>query len=589
MANSIIDDMLKNQVPNQGKKKGSKFLLVLVLLLVIAIIGGLVYILVMKTRNKMTPKDAFITYLGKGNVSTVFNLEKLDKLNYRTQSESSTSTTEITGNLSSAMLDADFDLSELKVKVESKNNPNDGKNSSDVVVTYKDNEILSWSTLGNSEDIGIIINDVIIKYIGSSYSNLGDILNRLSGDNSFSGTLDLAMLKDTKITLPQLSNEMFLKYIDIINQKVPDTAFTSKSITLNRASGNVDVTEYTMSIKESQALEIIDLALQNLENDDVLLDMLLSAFPGATGQEKEIIKAGIELYINSMYETAPDDSRVYTIKVYGANDLTYRVSLNFYGESSIDIDYDYTENNNGITITYLEAETQSGYSIDIAKSVSDVSEKLKLAFNLIQESEIVGKISFTSDLVNSGNSYTLKDSIGLNYSSIINVTLQTNSQISFREVEIEDLTGDNCIYLDELDKDTFDDIMSAVEARTAEVINENLISQGENAIIDMPERPTKPTEEDVQNNPPEGDTQDTPPVETIDVEDLKENAKNKIITYVSEAMAVAQSEEREYTLNDLLELEIPDSTFSVSIEDGVAILNIDGFEFKLNSEFQLYE
>ena len=101
MANSIIDDMLKNQVPNQGKKKGSKFLLVLVLLLVIAIIGGLVYILVMKTRNKMTPKDAFITYLGKGNVSTVFNLEKLDKLNYRTQSESSTSTTEITGNLSS--------------------------------------------------------------------------------------------------------------------------------------------------------------------------------------------------------------------------------------------------------------------------------------------------------------------------------------------------------------------------------------------------------------------------------------------------------------------------------------------------------
>ena len=164
--------------------------------------------------------------------------------------------------------------------------------------------------------------------------------------------------------------------------------------------------------------------------------------------------------------------------------------------------------------------------------------------------------------------------------------------------------------MDELDKDTLDDILSAVQARTAEVINENLISQGEKAIIDMPERTpgsigetpiqtptgtetepgtgtgTEPGTEPGTETPT--GTQDNPP-ETISMEELKENAKNKIITYVSEAMGVAQSEEREYTLNDLLELEIPDSTFSVSIEDDVATINIDGFEFKLNSEFQLYE
>ena len=320
MANSIIDDMLKNQVPNQEKKKGSKFILVLILLLVIAVIGALVYILIMRTRNKMTPKDAFVTYLGKGNVSTVFNFEKLDKLNYRTQSESSSATTEITGNMSSPFMESDLDLSELKVKVESKNNPIEEKSSADVLVTYKDNEILTWSTLGNGEDIGIIINDVIIKYIGSSYSNLGGIINRLSDEPMLDDTLDLATLKGASITLPQFSNEMFAKYIDIINQKVPDTAFTTKEITLNRASGNIDVTEYTMAINESQAVEIMDLMLQALENDDVLLDTLLSTFPGNVDQNKEMIRLSIESLINSLHEEAPDDSHIYTIKVYGAKE-----------------------------------------------------------------------------------------------------------------------------------------------------------------------------------------------------------------------------------------------------------------------------
>lgn len=53
-------------------------------------------------------------------------------------------------------------------------------------------------------------------------------------------------------------------------------------------------------------------------------------------------------------------------------------------------------------------------------------------------------------------------------------------------------------------------------------------------------------------------------------------------------MTIAQNEGREYTLNDLMDLTIPGSELSVSIEGDEAILNIDGFEFKINSQFQLY-
>ena len=136
-------------------------------------------------------------------------------------------------------------------------------------------------------------------------------------------------------------------------------------------------------------------------------------------------------------------------------------------------------------------------------------------------------------------------------------------------MEIDDLNNENCVFLDEQDEDTFKDIVDAVSIKAKEVLNGNLVKKGLPAIDDS----YVPTE--------------TPT--TIDKETLKEEAKNKIIDSVSQAMTVAQNEGKTFTLKDLKNLKIPDSEFSVSIEGDEAILNIDGFEFRINSQFQLYE
>ena len=151
---------------------------------------------------------------------------------------------------------------------------------------------------------------------------------------------------------------------------------------------------------------------------------------------------------------------------------------------------------------------------------------------------------------------------------IISLNLQVDSDIDFKSVKIDDLTDENCIYLDEQNDDTLTDQVEAIKAKTEEVINEHLIEQG-----------LKPAE----NETPE-DNQTA-----MNMEALKEEAKNKLVNSISEAMATAQNEGRQYTLNDLITLDIPGSAFTVSIEGDEATLSIDGFEFKLNSEFQLYE
>ena len=154
---------------------------------------------------------------------------------------------------------------------------------------------------------------------------------------------------------------------------------------------------------------------------------------------------------------------------------------------------------------------------------------------------------------------------------IVSFNVQIDSDIDFKSVKIDDLTDENCVFLDEQNKDVLKDQVEAIKARTDEVINKRLIDLG---II-----------EDETTEEPAASEQPT----SIDIKTLKEEAKNKIINSVSEAMTVAQNEGREYTLNDLIDLNIPDSEFTVSIEGDEAILNVDGFEFKLDSSFQLYE
>ena len=402
MANSIIDDMLKNQAPVKEKKKGSKLIIFFVILLIIILITAVAAVLFLKQQNKLTPKDEFVKYLGKSNVSSVLNLEKMNTLNSKLQSESSELKIEVTGSISSMLLESDIDLSELKLNINSKNNPIEEKKSADILVSYHDNEIISFNILNNNEGVGIFSEQIITKYIGSKYSELGNVLSRISNNSSIN-MIDFSAVNNSQFVLPQISNEMFSKYIDILAQKVPEDSFSSKKITLERSNGKVDVIEYSMKLTESQVIELTDLILKTLQTDEQLLDTMLTSFGDEELklQLKEMIKSGIEQYITSLYEETPDDSKIYTVKIYGQNDVIYKMAIDLYGERTIDIDYNDLDNSSSIIITMLENKNNSGYSIDLTKKISDVTENLICTFNIIQSSDIVGKVGFDFDLVNS--------------------------------------------------------------------------------------------------------------------------------------------------------------------------------------------
>ena len=395
VSNDVINDMLNNQIPESKKKKGASIFIVFLILLIIISLAVVFVYFYLKNKNITNKKEQFIQYLENISFSDTINLEKFDNLSTKIENESSEITIEITGDLSS-ILESGIDLSKMKIDVNSKNNPEAKKQYSKFELKYKDDNIINFETLSSDEKIGIFSDEILTKYLSSKYSNLDEVLNKFfSADESLSGMnvdLDFDKLKNTKFDLPEIPNEVFEKYINIVNKNVPDTSFSDKKVTLDRNSEKLDVTEYSMSLNEEQAINIVDQFLKTLQSDDQLLDIVLSSLDDSA-QIKEQIKAQIEVYINSLYEREIDNNNKYIIKIYGKDNKVYRVSIDLAQKNSI--------NQSSINITYLENESQNGYLVDIVKTTSDVSENLNFTISVIQESDVVGNIIISSDLVSS--------------------------------------------------------------------------------------------------------------------------------------------------------------------------------------------
>lgn len=450
--------MVENNQISKKKNSGLIIFLLLIIILAAVLAGVFVYFRYIKNEEKNPSKAEFIEYLGKGNLLEIINVEKINSFYNRVKSEPFVCESEISGIMS-----GEDKISDIKLNIDSKNDFARGKSSADFKLSYKDNEIISLNLLNNNDKIGIISEDIVIKYLGSKYENLSNVLNKIIGvDINF----DFKNLKS--FNFPVFTNEILTKYLDIINQKATDSAFSSKNVILD----GVKVTEYSLKLTESQAVEIFDRMLRTLEEDDAVLSVIFTE-----NENKEKFKSMIEEYINAVYSEKIDDSKIYTIKVYGANNILYKTSVDFYGESSFEIVYNYGENNNSALITILNQETQSGYSFEISKKVTGVSENLSVSLNSVVESEIVGKIELMYNLVSSGNNCTLKCKVDSDFSSL-SLALQANSTFNFEQVSIEDLTEENCLFMDELNEEQFNYVVDAVTKRATEVLEDRLIKFG---------------------------------------------------------------------------------------------------------------
>lgn len=572
MANSIIDDMIKEQVPNEnpkknsnGNKKSFKGVIFLIILLIIVMVAGVFVVLYLK-KNEITPKLKFIEALRKNNLSTILDFENYNSLIGKQEEQSSETTSDISFSVDSPFIKFEGMTLGLKNDKDVENK----KSYTEANLNYKESNILSLKTLTSSDSFAIKLEDILIKYVGAKYENLGKILGSFSEDAEIKEALenlDFRKVFEAKYSIPNIPQEVFNKYIDIIAKNVDDISFGVKKVTIQRDSGNLDTTEYSLTVDEEKMLKLLEQTLQTLKSDELLLNILFSNFQSEE-INSEVIKSYIDNIITELYSIEVNPDNKYSLKLYENSDKTVKMSIDLAGKLKIDFDYEYKDKENSAIITFLNPENNNGLTITLKKTISDVLEDFSIVIGMIENSEIIGELEISSNLLNSQTSYEIKNKVNLKY-SIVNCTLEANSKTMFKQVEVDDLSKDNCLFLDTINEDTLNITLNEIKEKAIEVISENL-NKGALSLNDYSKVVEQP------NITPENN------------EEKKEIAKQKIIDGISNAMGEAMANNRTYTLLDVESLEIPDSEVNISVNDDIAIINIDGFVFTLDSEFKLY-
>lgn len=570
---SNFEDMFSNQPYrsyNNGKKSGKKGIILLFIMLLIVVIVVLIFMLTKMQPQKdvISNKNAFITYLSQENINEKFNLQVLKELLNKIASNSNEAESEIT---ISSNIEKIKELENYKVLVETKYDKSNARCLADMEFEYLDNSIIDLQTLITGKKIAIKSDEIVTRYVGYKYSGLIDTLtNQDETEIEISiPEVDFQKLKEIDISEQFFANEL-QRYLQVFNNNLAEDKFSQKSVKLDRKNGTVETVEYTLTLNESEQLVFVSKILEELKNDDELISIcknVLSAF--GTDLSEEMLKLAVDSIINSTYEVETDPSRIYTYSIYVSNSQIVKLVISS-PEYHFDVDYINNQNECSTVFSVLDANKSNGVTVEFNRASKDISEKAEIIVSIISEKSVTTKISLQLlfEGITSPNSLDLQTIFS--YTSTTNeLNVNIDTEFEFKDLEVEDLNIDNCLFLDELNAEERDIVIESIKTRTQEILAEkakqiNLIKTNTGSSI-------------IEQNP---NTEE----ENVDEKNV---IKEKIINAIANEMYLANQNDEEYTIYNLETLEVEGYELEVTLAEDVATIVVDDYVFAINSSFDV--
>lgn len=347
----------------------------------------------------------------------------------------------------------------------------------------------------------------------------------------------------------------------------------------------------------------------NLQEDTVEYGKELSNIVGPIILNKKINSTVKELQekIDKLIEKVKSsEGDGITITVYVSENGTEKISFILPNTDTLDVEFTQKmedENDNTIQITYLSqnskgknsnndrvltysaeddiadnsedvnSEKKNGFTLSLNKVSKDAGINLKGTWSIISKEEINEKIDFEIKTNGAKNAKTINNDIvvGLRTNeSETKVVLENKINFELTS-EIEDLSNDNCAFLDDLSEQERADLITAIIQRVMEVYEQK---QDSLKVIDS----NTGTSIVEQNN-----------LEDVSVTVTKEEAKNALFNRVSIMMGEAQNNNEEFTIKNLENLEIEGYEVSSTVTEEAAIIVVDTYTFRITPNFELLE
>ena len=581
MANSLIEDVMNEQPINENgsnqkksKNKKSKKIIIILIILILIIIACIAGVLIWLNSQKSvkTAKQGFFETVTKSNVQEIGTMDLYTEFFEDMFSENSSVETNVDISFSSE----DVSVDNISLNIDSKNDIENLETYSNMTLNYSDNEIFNLEFLANSEALALKSDEIISNYVGLRYeyilNNLISAQNNLDSEDygyELYQTSDLEANLDEENNLNNealLTDESIQMYKDILVNNLDDSQFSKKDVTLEMDSGTVDCTEYTLTMSETQLVDICKQLLQGFETDTDTIEVFSSILSIYGYSESDLIDV-VDSMIEQLEDTKTNESTDFVIKAYDNNGQTVKLNIQYDG-ITMEIEYVYGDESS-IKITAVEDETEDGLSYKITNKKSDLTQNVDFEMSVIEEGLVSQTVTFSTEVVKSGSDYTLNLGYEIK-SQEQTINVDSVSDIEFTDVDIDDLTTDNCVYIDDLTEEEQTALLNSISEKAQAVLSEKISelsfidTNTDNRVVD-------------QGNVTEDD------------DSAKETAKQDLIEAIQTEMTNSLNNGEEYTIQDLEDLKLENHEIEVKISDDIAVVTVDGYTFNIDSEFNLSE
>lgn len=306
----------------------------------------------------------------------------------------------------------------------------------------------------------------------------------------------------------------------------------------------------------------------------------------------------VKTYIDELIEKINSSEGDFILSVYVGGENVEKIKLTLPDNNTIEIEFSYLSNQeNKVKIVYLYSGENNLYNFftrreieeysadnDIAENSENTQDAMNKGFelilnkkrteavidvsatlNIVENEEIVKKVICTINTEGNSNSKNISNNILVKYSTKKkdDITLQINNKIQFGDVTIDSL-GDNALLIDSLAEQDAETTINAIKNRINEVYKEKM----DNLVLI-----------DTNTN--------TTVIEDVSQTVNRSNARNALYNRVSIMMGEAQNEGREFTLEDLRDLTIDGHVVGTVVTENEAIIVVDSFKFKIDTNFAL--
>lgn len=584
MINSDFDTIIRydNNIPNKGKSKLKIFIIIFIIILLVTA-GAFGYIYYSKYQASI-PKIKFFEYIDDTNINKITNANIVNALANKIINSSYNIENELKINSS----DENIKLPIIKFNYK-KNNSN--LNMAELFINESiEKELIKFTILEDDENIGIKSDEIVIKYIGSKKNNLGSLMQKMN----IVDTTQEDNFINSKIEIP--NQKILEKYKNIINMKLTEDKFSiEENVLLTQNESSMNTILYELKLSKDEVLQILTEIKNQLVNDTDLINCFVTGeenvennielnylnliFGNKIDCNSEEIIENIEVKFNDLYSkiSSMEKFDYLYLDIYVNNDVVVKKSIRIGEYLEINLEEgqkSLNENYAKLTaLTSKDSNQKDAIIFNINRLDNNVSTIIDLELSTTKSSKINNKLSINMTLEGNENSTNLTNKLSINYANEYNrITADLNSKIQFGfEEEIETLNLENCLFLDELDDNSLNDVVNQIISKANEIADLKQKEFSEEEVI----------VEDVFENLVDMDGQTE--------EEKKEELKQKLISTISNQMTLAEQEGREYALTNLQDLQIEGSTVSVMVGENMAIIAIDGYTFYLDPNFVLTE